>query len=168
MALKRKTGDGLVVNGGQELQPLPKTSEESEAKKLRVNPPRKARMAPVAETPMSEPVLPKKTRASRKKKVADPPQAGPSQPTALAAKKQRKTAEEVETSVDLEDGWLDKFLTMTTDDLARPLGEIANHGKVKRPLQSRRPEPDSQVRNGGHSRKPLAFLLRSIIPIKNE
>lgn len=131
MALKRKTGDGLVVHGGQELQPLPKTSEESEAKKLRVNPPRKARMAPVAETPMSEPVLPKKTRASRKKKVADPPQVGPSQPTALAAKKQRKTAEEVETSVDLEDGWLDKFLTMTTDDLARLLGEIANHGNVK-------------------------------------
>jgi len=131
MALKRKTGDGFVVHGGQELQP-PKTSEESEVKKLRVNPPRKARMALVVETPMSEPVLPKKTRASRKKKAADPtPQAGLSQPAALAAKKQRKIAEEVEASVELEDGRLDKFLTMTTDDLARLLGEIANHGKVK-------------------------------------
>jgi hypothetical protein len=132
MALKRKTGDGLVVHGSQELQPLTKTSEESEAKKLRVNPPRKARMAPVVETPMLDPVLPKKTRASRKKKVADPPQVvGPSQPAALAAKKQRKTAEEVEALVELEDGWLDKFLTMTTDDLTRLLGEIANRGKVK-------------------------------------
>jgi len=88
-------------------------------------------MALVAETPMSEPVLLKKTRAPHKKKVADPPQAGPSQPAAPAAKKNRKvvtTPEEVEAS---EEGWLDKFLDMETDDLARLLGEIANRGKVK-------------------------------------
>lgn len=126
MALKRKTGDVFV---GQELQPLPKASDESVAKKLRVNPPLNARMV-LAGSAETEPIVPKKTRvALHKKKVANPPQAGPSQPA--AAKKQRKTTEEVEASVKLEDGWLDKFLTMTTDNLARLLGEIANHGKVK-------------------------------------
>ena len=41
------------------------------------------------------------------------------------------TAEEVATSVDLEEGWLDKLLELPTDELAKLLGDIANHGKVK-------------------------------------
>jgi len=105
MVLKRKRGDEFVpVHGGQDLQPLPATSEqESGAKKLRVNPPRSARMALVAETSMSIPTtdLPKKTRAPRKKKAAvsiEPtpdsgssmPQAGPSQPTAPAKRGRKK------------------------------------------------------------------------------
>lgn len=41
------------------------------------------------------------------------------------------TAEEVAASADLEEGWLDKFLELPTDELAKLLGHIANHGKVK-------------------------------------
>ena len=89
---------------GQDSQSLPTTSEqESGAKKLRVNPPRSARTAPIVETSMSIPptaVLPKKTRVPRKKK-ADPveptpdsgssmPLAGPSQPTAPAKRGRKK------------------------------------------------------------------------------
>ncbi|KAF8221790.1 hypothetical protein L208DRAFT_1414470, partial [Tricholoma matsutake] len=41
------------------------------------------------------------------------------------------TAEEVAASVNLEEGWLDKLLELPTDELAKLLGDIANHGKVK-------------------------------------
>ena len=50
------------------------------------------------------------------------------------ANKRRKvvtTAEEVAASVDLEEGWLDKLLELPKDELAKLLGDIANHGKVK-------------------------------------
>jgi len=49
-----------------------------------------------------------------------------------ANKRQRVvTTEEVAASVDLEEGWLDKFLELPKDELAKLLGDIANHGKVK-------------------------------------
>ena len=41
------------------------------------------------------------------------------------------TAEEVAASIDLEEGWLNKLLELPTDELAKFLGDIANHGKVK-------------------------------------
>jgi hypothetical protein len=41
------------------------------------------------------------------------------------------TAEEVAASVDLEAGWLQKFLSLPPDELAKLLGEIANQGKIK-------------------------------------
>ena len=41
------------------------------------------------------------------------------------------TPEEVTALVDLEEGWLDKFLELPTDKLAKLLADIANHGKVK-------------------------------------
>ena len=39
--------------------------------------------------------------------------------------------EDVAVSVDVEAGWLDKFLELSGDDLAKLLGEIANLGKIK-------------------------------------
>ena len=50
-----------------------------------------------------------------------------------ANKKQKvaTTPEEVAASVNLEEGWLDKFLELPPDDLAKLLADIANHGKVK-------------------------------------
>lgn len=41
------------------------------------------------------------------------------------------TPEEVTASVDLEEGWRDKFLELPTDELAKLLAHIANLGKVK-------------------------------------
>jgi hypothetical protein len=41
------------------------------------------------------------------------------------------TPEEVTASVDLEEGWLDKFLELPTDELTKLLADIANHGKIK-------------------------------------
>jgi len=40
-------------------------------------------------------------------------------------------AEDMAASVDLEEGWLAKFLELPGDDLAKLLGDIANHGKIK-------------------------------------
>ncbi|KAF8816310.1 hypothetical protein BYT27DRAFT_7277196 [Phlegmacium glaucopus] len=41
------------------------------------------------------------------------------------------TAEELAASVDLEEGWLAKFLELPEDDLAKLLSDIANHGNIK-------------------------------------
>ena len=45
--------------------------------------------------------------------------------------KRQETFEEVAALVDLEEGWLDELLQLPTDELAKVLGEIANHGKIK-------------------------------------
>jgi hypothetical protein len=39
--------------------------------------------------------------------------------------------EDMTSSVDLEEGWLDKLLELPGDELANLLGDIANHGKIK-------------------------------------
>lgn len=50
-------------------------------------------------------------------------------------KKRQKTtpvdSEDVAVSVDLEEGWINKFLELTQDELAKVLADIANHGKIK-------------------------------------
>ena len=50
-----------------------------------------------------------------------------------ANKRQRVVtpSEEVTVTVNLEEGWLGKFLELPTDELAKLLADIANHGKVK-------------------------------------
>ncbi|KIM72234.1 hypothetical protein PILCRDRAFT_804089 [Piloderma croceum F 1598] len=41
------------------------------------------------------------------------------------------TVDDVAASVDLEEGWVNKFLELPGDELAKVLGDIANHGKIK-------------------------------------
>jgi hypothetical protein len=47
------------------------------------------------------------------------------------AKKRKVTVEDTAASVDLEEGWVTKLLELPGDELARLLGDIANHGKIK-------------------------------------
>jgi hypothetical protein len=47
------------------------------------------------------------------------------------AKKRKVMVENMTSSVDLEEGWLDKLLELPGDELANLLGDIANHGKIK-------------------------------------
>ena len=75
-------------------------------------------------------------------------------------------AEEVAASVDLEEGWLQKLLTLPTQELAELLGDIANRGKIKTAdIKSARTGlpsfrvSDSQVQTGVISRKNLAFPI---------
>jgi hypothetical protein len=47
-------------------------------------------------------------------------------------KRRKVTAvEDVAASVDLDEGWIAKFLELPGDELAKLLGDIANHGKIK-------------------------------------
>ena len=47
------------------------------------------------------------------------------------AKKQKVTVEDTTVLVDLEEGWVTKLLELSGDELAKLLGDIANHGKIK-------------------------------------
>jgi hypothetical protein len=47
------------------------------------------------------------------------------------AKRRKVTVEDTTSSVDLEEGWVTKLLELPGDELAKLLGDIANHGKIK-------------------------------------
>lgn len=45
--------------------------------------------------------------------------------------KRKATVEDTEVSVDLEEGWVAKLLELPGDELAKLIGDIANHEKIK-------------------------------------